>query len=297
MHYVISGLKVESDIRFPGVAEASPGEGGPDVRVRKGVVRSCSPARQDGSNWFISDGKFQFSIPRIARMQVDSGREIVVECEGKEVDAIPFLLGTAFGILLHQRNSLILHASAVSHQGRAIALCGPSGVGKSTLSAALCQAGCSFISDDVSAVRFENGVPMILSDSRQHRLWHDAIEKLALADRRGEAVRDPIEKYHVEPVSKSDAVPLSKIIVLRQAMFSGRGTSSEPLGLSDAAALLRSDVYRSRLASRMGRDASIFSQIAGLLPHVKVYRLVRPLENEKQDEVVDLLCSIVFRDD
>ncbi|NNM83229.1 MAG: hypothetical protein HKL98_11595 [Burkholderiales bacterium] len=229
-------------------------------------------------------------------MQVDSGREIVVACEGRETEAVPFLLGTAFGVLLHQRNSLILHASAVSFQGRAIALCGPSGVGKSTLSAALCQSGCSFISDDVSVVSFGNGMPMVLSDSRQHRLWADAIEHLSLSDRKGEAVRDPIEKFHVEPVCKSDAVPLSRIIVLRQSSMAGKETVVEPLGLSDAAALLRSDVYRSRLASRMGRDASIFSQIAMLLSHAKACRLTRPLENEKLEEVVDKLRKIVFRE-
>lgn len=293
--HLISGLEVESEIPLAGMAEAEWTGEEPDVKVRRGQVpHFLHGTLKSGPNWSFSGDKFLFSIPRVARIQVNSGREIVAECEGADVDAVPFLLGTAFGVLLHQRNSLVLHASAVSHDGRAIALCGPSGVGKSTLSAALCQAGCDFISDDVSVVSFENGQPMVLPDSRQHRLWRDTIEKFSLADRKGIAVRESIEKYHVEPACKGDAMPVAKIIVLRQSEFPKTSPVIEPLSLSDAAALLRADVYRSRLAASMGRNEALFSQIARLLSQVKVYRLIRPLESEKLEEVVELLLQNVF---
>lgn len=293
--HLISGLVVESEIPLAGVPEAEWTGEEPDVKVRRGQVpHFLHGTLTSGPNWCFSGDKFLFSVPRVARIQVNSGREIVAECEGPEADAVPFLLGTAFGVLLHQRNSLILHASAVSHHGRAIALCGPSGVGKSTLSAALCESGCGFLSDDVSSISFENAQARVFPDSRQHRLWHDSIEKLSLAERKGEAVRESIEKYHVEPACKGDAMPLAKIIVLRKSEFPKTSPVIEPLGLSDAAALLRADVYRSRLAASMGRNEALFSQIARLLSQVKVYRLIRPLESARLEEVVELLQQNVF---
>jgi hypothetical protein len=60
-------------------------------------------------------------IPDIARFLLKDGSEIVVEPEPEaSVADIPsFILGTVFGILLHQREQIVLHASAVRVNGRA----------------------------------------------------------------------------------------------------------------------------------------------------------------------------------
>jgi hypothetical protein len=297
MHYLISGLLVSSEIPLAGVASATQPDTEPDVRVSLSPVsRELPQASLRGPNWMLAEDAFLLRVPDVVRMLVRAGREIAVEIEGSssEADAIPFLLATGFGALLHQRGALAFHASAVAHEGRAIALCGSSGVGKSTLSAALCQAGCRFISDDISAISFESGHPQVLPDSRQHRLWADAIERLALAERQGAAVRDTIEKYHVAPPCDGAATPLSTIIVLRKAEFRDQQPVFEPLDIADAAALLRGEVYRSTLATRMGRDAELFGQISRLLGHVRVLRLTRPQEIEKLDDVVALVRTHVF---
>lgn len=296
LHYLISGLVVASEITLTGVADPEKTGLEPDVRIERGrLPETLDQVTLRGPNWMISGDDFLLHIPGVARMRVRSGREIIVDVENAEADTVPFLLGTGFGVLLHQRGTLALHASAVARDGRAIAICGPSGMGKSTLSAALCQAGCSFVSDDISVVRFEaDGCPWVLPDSRQHRLWIDAVERLSLSQRQGGAVRETIEKYHVDPSGESAAMPLSKILVLRTAESRGQEAVIEPLGLSDAAALLRSDVYRSALASRMELDAALFGQIARLLGHVSAYRLTRPQEIEKLEEVVTLVQKHLF---
>ena len=86
-------------------------------------------------------------------------------------------------------------------------------------------------------------------------------------------------------------MPLSAIIVLREAQFIGQEPTLEALSIADAAALLRTNVYRSKLASRMGRDAGLFEQIARLLGHIRVLRLTRPQEIGKLDEVVALVLQ------
>ncbi|MBP7064617.1 AAA family ATPase [Ferrovibrio sp.] len=132
----------------------------------------------------------------------DDGREIVVEPKGaaSEADIAPFILSTGFAAILHQRRLLALHAATVAWQGRAIALCGPTGAGKSTLAAALCQAGAGFVGDDIAAIRLDGPQPMVWPDGRQHRLWADAIDHLALAQQQGAPVRSHMRKFHVSPL-------------------------------------------------------------------------------------------------
>ena len=66
-----------------------------------------------------------------------------------------YLLGSAMGVLLHQRGLLPLHANAVEIDGKAFAFMGASGSGKSTLAAWFHDHGYRIIADDVCAVRFE----------------------------------------------------------------------------------------------------------------------------------------------
>ncbi|HQT26066.1 MAG TPA: hypothetical protein PLK99_05630 [Burkholderiales bacterium] len=296
MHHLISGLIVASEIPLSGVVEAEKTAREPDVNVRRGhVPLSLTGSPNSGANWSISGDKFLFSVPRVARMLVNSGREIVVESEGSEADAIPFLLGTAFGVLLHQRKSLVLHASAVSYEGKGIALCGPSGSGKSSLATALCRDGGSFVCDDVAAIHFDiEGTPLVQPDSRQHRLWADVIERLALSERRGEPVRANIKKYHVEPESKALPTPLSTIVFVRIAEFNGQAAALELSSLADAAALLLRNVYRAGLTRLMGGDAHLFGQAAHLLGRTRVLRLTRPREPERMEETVALLRDHLF---
>jgi len=90
--------------------------------------------------------------------------------------------GSVFGILLHQREEIVLHASAVRVNGRAILFCGASGAGKSTLAAVLAQRGLPLITDDVCAITLSPaGAPMVHSDGLHLKLWAQAIERLDLS--------------------------------------------------------------------------------------------------------------------
>src|SRR5262249_61728973 len=60
--------------------------------------------------------------------------------------------GPIFGFLLRLRGVTCLHASAIAVDGRAIALIGPPGAGKSTTAAAFTQQGYPALSEDVVAL-------------------------------------------------------------------------------------------------------------------------------------------------
>ncbi|MBU0724707.1 MAG: hypothetical protein KJ904_01680 [Alphaproteobacteria bacterium] len=62
---------------------------------------------------------------------------------------------------------------------------------------------------------------------------------------------------------------------------------------ADAAALLRDEVYRSRPASHLGRDADLFRQIAGLLGRVRVFLFDRAMGFDMLDDTVAAILATV----
>lgn len=294
--YLVCGLSVRSELLLPGIVRAEAPVSGPDVLVRRATVPlPYTPEQEHGLNWRVDGADVLFRVPGIVRFLIADGRQVEFELEasGRDDDVVPFFLSTVVGVLLHQRQRLVLHASAVSFKGQAIAICGPSGVGKSTLAAALCEAGCSFVSDDVSVIHTATaGRPLLIPDGRQHRLWADSVARLSLNDRQGAAVRASLQKFHVDPAGEGQPVPvpLQAIVVLREARGPHRPGLVQ-LSSADAVALLRNDVFRGLFASRLGRDAQLFVQIAALLGQVQVFRLDRHADFARLGDDVRLVLG------
>ena len=171
MHsYRICGLSVASEINLPGLI-AGPADSAPQVTIRRGVVpESLTNAIAVGQTWQLAGKQFLFHEPNVARFLLNDGAEIVFAAEvGGSIEDVPlFLLGTVFGILLHQRRQIVLHASAIEVGGRAVVFGGSSGAGKSTLAAALARKGYRVTTDDVCAITLsDDGAPMVHPDGRQ----------------------------------------------------------------------------------------------------------------------------------
>ena len=236
--------------------------------------------------------RFQFVVPGLARFLVTGGREIAVEIEPGtlECDVSGFVLGTAFGVLLHQRGALVLHGAAVANNGRAIAICGESGAGKSTLAAALCRDGCSFVTDDLCVIaQNEHGRPLILPDGRKLKLWKETIDNLDLAKRKGEAVRQPFEKYYIEPFNTASEPPiLSAIFVLRDA-HSPSDVGVKGLASPDAMRTLESEMYRPGLRAKIGRKPEQVTRAAATIGFAKVFLLTRLRGFERLNETIALV--------
>ena len=69
----------------------------------------------------MAGGIFLLRVPRVARFLITAGRDDHLELEPGATarDAAGFVLGTAFGILLHQRGAMVLHGAAAAKDGRA----------------------------------------------------------------------------------------------------------------------------------------------------------------------------------
>jgi len=294
-HYCISGLTVACEFALPGAIALHSAPASADVHVRIAVVAgTLEGGAALGPNWDMVGEDFLLKVPRLARFLMRAGREILVglEPEACARDAGAYVLGTAFGILLHQRGALVLHGSAVARNGEAIAICGHSGAGKSTLAAALCGRGCSFITDDLCAIALDqDNRPVILPDGRQLKLWQEAIEKLDLSEHRGEAVLGRFEKYFIAPQEiAAAALPLRAIYVLQETR-PPLADGIEALSLPDAMHALDREAYRPGLRLKMGARPELVLQGAKLLAQVKVFRLTRPRDFAKLPQTADAVLS------
>jgi hypothetical protein len=268
-------LKVQSDFELPGALPADAAEADVVVRMCDVPERLEAPTRA-GQDWQMDDSRFLLSLPGIGRFLATDGRLIEVQPECEPRDAVPFLLGTAFGALLLQRGNLVLHASSVSRDGGGVALCGYSGIGKSTLAAALCQAGCNFVSDDVSVVEAQPHGVALWPDGRCLKLFQETLARLGLTAHRGQEVGSGTDKHYVELRGPRSAGPmmLRAIYVLRDLESQG---ASHIVRLSplDAAQTLLNESHRPLLSLAMAKRNPHVAMTAAVVAKVPVFRFTR----------------------
>ena len=112
------------------------------------------------------------------------GREIVIHAGDGEADAevANLIEGPILARATRLAGRPCLHATALSSDGRAIALMGPSGVGKSSLAWALIDQGCALVSDDMVGVTHGADGPMVHPGRTCLRMWPDSVRRLGVGD-------------------------------------------------------------------------------------------------------------------
>lgn len=188
-----------------------------------------------------------------------------------------FLLGSALGILCHQRGLLPLHANAVVARGGAYAFAGVSGAGKSTLAAHFARASYPILCDDVCAVSFdEREMPLAWPGLRRIKLWADAAEAFGHDKAELARVAEGLDKYQV-PLGSAEAVsavPLRRLYLLERAERR-TDTSIERIQGVEAVRAAMSQTYRDIYLKGLGLEAQNFHQCAALVREIEVYRVRR----------------------
>ena len=275
--YRISGMTMMSEIILPGAWPADSGE--PDVTMRRGrVAPALANPLAVTRHWEADEHHFLLRGNGVGRFLMSHGREVIFEPEdGVPVsDCAVYLQGTVIGMLLNQRGGIVMHASAVAVDGKAILFCGISGAGKSTLAAALSARGYGMISDDVCLITFDSDRrPVVRPDARQLKLADTAIEALDLGAQCGEPVLRSAEKTYVRPQAcwNGADLPLGAVYVLRSRLRSV--DFIRPLDSVAAMRKLQRHIYRPGMIRRTGLTERYFAATARIVQHAGVYLLER----------------------
>jgi len=201
------------------------------------------------------------------------------------------LLGICLGTLLVQRGFLVLHGSVVEIDGEAVAFLGNKRAGKSTSSAALLARGHRFLADDIVAVQFEDGRPIVTPAFPMFKLDPEAFDDDALPAEPAENPETGYGKHYYELTEAFDwdTSPLSKIVLLEpddgpieQEAVSGHEALMSvlehawPVRLQDAP-------YVEDKHGTLG-DPEL-DRYARLVEHCAVERLSMPQNHETLDEL------------
>jgi hypothetical protein len=194
--YNVFGLLVKSELPLP---ELITGYGVADISIQFGrITDTLDKPFLSGICFHALPNKFILKVNGVACYLVENGNKITIDRdEGGSDDEIRlFLLGSAFGALIHQRGILPIHGSAVVMDSKAIIFSGISGAGKSTLAAAFVNKGYKLLADDVCVVSLDHeGHPWVHPGYPQMKLWNDSLENLGHYPQTLKKIRNGIKKY------------------------------------------------------------------------------------------------------
>lgn len=268
--YSLFGLVIDSAILLPEL-KAGDADAPVDLTIEVGGIEVGSAERSNSAQILTVDG--------VARYWVLGGNAIIVEPEAvaDETNIRLFLLGTAMGIVLHQRGMLPLHANAIEIDGCAVAFMGPSGIGKSTLADWFMRQGLRMLADDVCAIQLIDGVPMVAPGIPRLRLWEDAIVA------RGGSLEGLNLSFAGDPAYRKFDVPLpesggtASLLPLAAVYLLDRGPVLRlaPLAGVTAAQALFANTYRGEYVRETGAPRSHLEICLAVASATHCFRAVR----------------------
>jgi hypothetical protein len=215
-HYAAFGLGITSEIDLP---ELLPAADLANVQIRLGKTPGHLETPEVKTPWYeAAPGRFLLRVDGIAAYYVENGNRIVIEPNPKTrpENIRVFLLNTVLAVLLHQRDYLVLHGAVAVVDGKAVALVGHSGVGKTAIALTLFDRGYEILGDEICAIKLQDGKPVVVPGIPQLNVWRDTLEKAGKDMSNYRPIREGIEKY-VFPVKErfgGEPTELGRIVLL-----------------------------------------------------------------------------------
>jgi hypothetical protein len=295
-YYRAYGLEISSELALPEL-NSSHGDGDEDTAVRilleepvpapaAAITERCLRATADEVHLFW---------PQAGSFAIKAGREIVLTpVPGVDARLLRIgVLGPALATVLQQRGALVLHASAVSLQGKVVAFVGWKGQGKSTTAAGLFGRGHPLVTDDVLALDVADDKAWAQPSFPQFKLWPDSARH-SLGDD-PESLPALMENYDKRARSAAarfatQAGELAGIYVLGE----GPELTTERLSQQETFKQLVTHTFCARYGAKLflGRTGTTHLQNCGRVARtVPVFALRRPRSLAGLDQLFDFILQ------
>ena len=294
------GLLLASSEPIPGLKLEAAADAA-DVTVHLGTM----PAGLDNSSatpeiFYRQHGPTPETLPNLTasliasgayiRLRYVDGTEFLLDRAGCNIwatwpepltleDTTTYLLGPVMAFVLRLRGIVCLHASAVAVEGRALALLGPGGAGKSTTAAAFARLGFAVLSDDALPV-LERGQAFLAQPAYPRvRLWPESVRALYGTDEALPLLTPNWDKRYL-PLDENvesfqpDPLPLAVVYLLDERREEA-GPEIETVTPAEALVVLITHSYVNYLLDKAMRSQE-FEFLGRLVNRVPVRR-VRPL--------------------
>jgi len=262
----------------------------PDVTILRGSV---SPTGLDGytqGTLFYQMNQHQcwINVPSVARFMVEDGQTIRVDSvEGIDEESIAaFLLEPCLGLILMQRDLVVLQGNAIANESQSIVFLGAHSMGKSTLSAAFFKRGYTVLSDGIVVINKQ--MEVIPSFPALH-LWHDAASYLNIDTTSFRRVRPKFEKFIMPTTEQFNSQPKA-IQTIYPIHWNKSGTCEiEPLFGGDKLRYLHAHIYNKPYFIAAKKNMCYFNFFVQLAKQVNLILIERTRSHYRTSELVELI--------
>mgnify|MGYP001176489010 FL=1 len=292
--YSAFGLAISSDISLPELPEhPDPDTALETISISRSNHESwqpLQPSEHSTSTVQMSNDDWRLEIEGIGWFRVYKGRQIMWQQWDDSVsnrDIRTFLVSSAIGALMIQKNSLILCATSVVKEGKAILLLGEPASGKSTLAYFLQQNGWQLLSSEISYVDNDG---MVWPGIQQLKLWLDTIMEIGINKNELPVVRKGLKRYALMPPNLSIANKATALTAIydvnRQRKEKDKCKDDEGnknniyawkvLEQQRALLIIRNRAFQPRFYRGMGKEQKLFLYAASLAKKFRLHRLLLP---------------------
>lgn len=271
-------LRIHSHFSLPGFKKLKNSQEADVEIVKTSVIPAIEPKITTAICFHINEEEILISLPKIARILLSRGEKVSVFVldKTKQCAISLFLINQVLPLLTMQRGNPVLHAGLVEVNGKAIAIAGHSGSGKSVLCAQLDQKSYPVLADECCVLSMTPDKGIIAFGASDYlQLWENSFNKPELDQRKGTPVRKGLNKFFYHTVTpKPHSLPLHAVIILTRHSNS----MTKIRRLTKKAALIELLQHSLHTAPLKGTELSkqAFTACSNIAQNIPVFELQQP---------------------